>query len=352
MINRYYLLDISRGIAALIVVIFHYRIFYHEPISDSLFNIDQSPFSNYLYIFYKNGWLAVQFFFILSGFIFYELYLEKIRSKKISFKNFFVLRFSRLYPLHLITLLITVIMIFFFDIFNVKSFNIEADIYHFFLNIFLIHYWGFEQYQSFNEPSWSISIEIMCYLIFFIIFSFRLNKFFITICLLIISGVIYKFNVFISYGLYCFFMGGMTNLIFKKIDTTKFLNIFFILFLISLVVLYQVNNSIFEKIILLTICLPLVIIIFASIQKKNKDIGKKLKFLGDISYSIYLNHFVLQLMVHLFLSILNLKVNFNSEIIFIFYIIFIILSSSFTYYYIENNLKNFIRKKLINDKKI
>lgn len=351
MINRYYLLDIARGVAALIVVIFHYRLFYQVQISENLFNINQLPFNDFLIIFFKNGWLAVQFFFILSGFIFYELYLEKITLKKITLKNFFILRFSRLYPLHLFTLILTVILIYLFNFFDIKSFKIEGDIYHFILNFFLIHFWGFEQYQSFNEPSWSVSIEMMCYLIFFFIFSLKLNKYFTTIFLIIISAIIYNFNIFISYGLYCFFIGGMCNLIYKKIDTGKFMIFFCIILAISIISLLQIENTIYNKVILLSITLPSIILILASFQKKNILIGKNFRFLGDISYSIYLNHFVIQLLVHLIFGIFDIKVNFNSEIVFIIYLAFIIISSTFTYYYLENNAKNFIRKKLIYDKK-
>ena len=351
MINRYYLLDIARGVAALVVVIFHYRLFYRDPISESLFDISQLPFNDFLFIFFKNGWLAVQFFFILSGFIFYELYLDKIRLKKISLKNFFILRFSRLYPLHLFTLILCVILIYLFNFFDIRSFKIEGDIYHLILNFFLIHFWGFEQYQSFNEPSWSVSIEMLCYLIFFIIFSLKLNRYFATIILIVISALIYNFNVFISYGLYCFFVGGMCNLVFKKINTEKFIIFFSIILFISVISLLQIENTIYNKIILLSITLPSIILILATLQKKNVLIGEKFKFLGDISYSIYLNHFVIQLFVHLIFGIYNIKVNFNSEIIFIIYLAFVIISSSFTYYYLENNAKNFIRNKLIYDKK-
>ena len=135
--NRYYLLDVARGIAAFCVVIFHYRLFYEKDISTKSLVISEQPFYKILQLPYEFGWMAVQFFFILSGFIFYDLYLKKIKFKEISFKKFFILRFSRLYPLHFLTLMIMVIMFFIFKLNNILFFNIGADVKHFVLNILI-----------------------------------------------------------------------------------------------------------------------------------------------------------------------------------------------------------------------
>ena len=91
--ERLYLLDVCRGIAAYCIVIFHYKIFYNSPISSTSFERNIQPFYNILFPAYEFGWVAVQFFFTISGFIFYYLYYKKINDKKISWKSFFILRF-------------------------------------------------------------------------------------------------------------------------------------------------------------------------------------------------------------------------------------------------------------------
>ena len=77
-------------------------------------------------------------------------------------KKFFVNRFTRLYPLHFITLIIVAVLQFFsfksLNQFMIFDYN---DIYHFFLNIFFISSWGFEKGMSFNQPIWSVSYEII-----------------------------------------------------------------------------------------------------------------------------------------------------------------------------------------------
>ena len=79
-----YLIDICRGIAAFCIVIFHYRIFYNPNINTASFEKNNQPFYNILFPAYEFGWIAVQFFFTISGFIFYYLYLKDIYNKNIS----------------------------------------------------------------------------------------------------------------------------------------------------------------------------------------------------------------------------------------------------------------------------
>jgi peptidoglycan/LPS O-acetylase OafA/YrhL len=102
-----YLLDILRGLASLAVVVFHYQHFYF--VGSSLpgsFSTSREPFYAFMSIFYNDGWRAVELFFVLSGFIFFYQYEEQIRRRSVGRYKFFVLRFSRLYPLHFVTLLL------------------------------------------------------------------------------------------------------------------------------------------------------------------------------------------------------------------------------------------------------
>ena len=66
--NRFYLLDIARGLAAFAVVIFHYKLFYDPKISLDEFSQSTQPFYNYINYVYDYGWMAVQFFFCIIWF--------------------------------------------------------------------------------------------------------------------------------------------------------------------------------------------------------------------------------------------------------------------------------------------
>lgn len=99
--QRFRSLDALRGVAALSVVLWHWKHFffvgYALPVD---FDEAAQPLYSLLRVFYDFGWLAVDLFFLLSGFIFFRLYSQRIENRDISAARFSAHRFSRLYPLH------------------------------------------------------------------------------------------------------------------------------------------------------------------------------------------------------------------------------------------------------------
>src|SRR5688500_8507161 len=87
--KRYTVLDSWRGIAACCVVFFHFEAFSH------IYDIP----------LVRNSFLFVDFFFVLSGFVIAANYQERLVGGFGVFR-FIVLRFGRLYPLHLFVLVI------------------------------------------------------------------------------------------------------------------------------------------------------------------------------------------------------------------------------------------------------
>ncbi|MBI4031091.1 MAG: acyltransferase, partial [Proteobacteria bacterium] len=143
-----------RFFAALVVFIYHIGYFLPLSVRES-FGI------------LKKGYLAVDFFFILSGFILTHAYVEAARQKRFSAKEFYIRRFARIYPLHFVTLLVMAAISFtrlgygfIFD--EVERFQTIP----FFNHLFLLHAWGVEPTLRFNIPSWSISAEWFAYLLF------------------------------------------------------------------------------------------------------------------------------------------------------------------------------------------
>jgi peptidoglycan/LPS O-acetylase OafA/YrhL len=113
---RFYSLDVLRGVAALCVVFWHWQHFFYvgAELAPS-FLASKQPLFGSLSLLYGYGWLAVDLFFSLSGFIFYWLYSIQVSSRAMRERDFLVLRFSRLYPLHLLTLLWVAILQFVFS---------------------------------------------------------------------------------------------------------------------------------------------------------------------------------------------------------------------------------------------
>jgi peptidoglycan/LPS O-acetylase OafA/YrhL len=80
-----------------------------------------------------------------------------------------VLRFSRLYPLHFVTLfLVAVAQIGFLRLTGSYFVYGVNDLRHFVLNLLFASSWGLERGYSFNGPNWSVSAEIAFYALFFV----------------------------------------------------------------------------------------------------------------------------------------------------------------------------------------
>ena len=351
--TRFYLLDFLRGVAAISIVIFHYKIFYINTVSLDGFISNQQPFYSLFFLAYENGWIAIQFFFTLSGFIFFNLYRKKIVDKKISFRNFFILRFSRLYPLHLLML----IAIGLFGLFKIEAFGLpNFDFKHLLLNFFLIQTWGFENGPSYNDPAWSVSVEILMYCIFF--FVVRTNKMMLPFMLIAItmSTIIISKYEFIGYGGFCFFIGGLTNLFYSKLDNSIIIKknilrtcLFFLFnILIIIFVINQFNfSNLVLKIILLLFLIPAIVLFSVFLQKFNIPIIKKVSIIGNISYSIYMIHFFVQMLFVLILDFYKFEISFNSIWVFLIYMSLCIIFSICSFNYFEKPAQRIIRQKLI-----
>lgn len=114
-------------------------------------------------ILYQHGHFAVQFFWLISGFVFATVYENSAATTR----QFFIARFARLYPLHLITLVIVAIL----QAISIRTTGHSLiyennDLWHLMLNLAFISAWGLERGYSFNGPIWSVSIELLVYALF------------------------------------------------------------------------------------------------------------------------------------------------------------------------------------------
>lgn len=112
------------------------------------------------------GYLGVELFFVLSGFILSHVYLHAFAEKRFSYRGFLWARIARVYPLHVFTLL------------GVMALGLAAVAVGMSINasvlswktlpahLLMLHAWGFANEAGWNHPSWSISAEWFAYLAF------------------------------------------------------------------------------------------------------------------------------------------------------------------------------------------
>lgn len=124
------------------------------------------------------GYLGVEVFFVLSGFILSHVYLEQAGSKRFSYGGFLWARIARVYPLHLVTLFAMVGLGVAATLAGVAVDASLTDWRALPAHLSMTHAWGLAPLAAFNHPSWSISAEWFAYLSFpaFAFVAWRLRQ--------------------------------------------------------------------------------------------------------------------------------------------------------------------------------
>ena len=111
------------------------------------------------------GYLAVDFFFLLSGFVIQLNYGDKIKGQAPQLWDFWIKRAARIYPLHLLSLGLVILYALALVI-SGRPLTANYDLSHLWMQFLLMHNWGFSDHLAWNVPSWSISTEWGAYIFF------------------------------------------------------------------------------------------------------------------------------------------------------------------------------------------
>lgn len=142
-----------RAFLALGVVLFHYQLQWDPALGFSPI-IERSR-------------LAVDAFFMLSGFILAHVYGPSFAAGTFSYRRFIVARLARLYPLHLTVLLGVLVMVLGALAFGVRYNPSTFTVRGFFETLFLFQAWFPSAVgQNWSGPAWSLSAEWFAYLLF------------------------------------------------------------------------------------------------------------------------------------------------------------------------------------------
>ncbi len=148
-----------RGVAALAVVTQHFSA------------TAQVHSSGWMPSIVPHGYMAVDFFFVLSGFIMSYTYFPAFQADGINaFVPFFLKRIARIFPLGLAVLAVILLLGSIASIWGRSDLFIEGSAVQAGLGsailVNVLHLQGFSSRYNMNAPSWSISVEMAAYLLF------------------------------------------------------------------------------------------------------------------------------------------------------------------------------------------
>jgi peptidoglycan/LPS O-acetylase OafA/YrhL len=363
--NRLHSLDAARGLAALAVVVWHWQHVYLIG-GGKLTDVAAQPFFTLLFPFYQAGWLAVEFFFTLSGFVFFWLYGQAISDGKLSTWKFAVARFSRLYPLHFVTLVLIAAMQGLLLGTGHQSYVYGGTtVGNFVLNLLFLQY--FIHGWTFNGPEWSVGVEVLLYGLFFIYCRLLRPNWILPLLASVALGwwVMYQ-DWGLGRGILGFFAGGLVYEAWSRLRERPITRQLTLPLLACVVGLWAIGiaelhthwiatwlNSLklegwrwLENFFRLGL-VPLTVLALALHESLGANFWRRLSPLGDLTYGLYLWHFPLQLMMALAFTFLGVPAAaLQSPLAFFAYMLALIAVATMSYRWLERPAQAWLRTRL------
>jgi peptidoglycan/LPS O-acetylase OafA/YrhL len=343
-------IEILRFVCAFGVLIWHYDHFFFVGAFDGDVGAalrPTMPFHSGLWLFYEYGSLAVPFFWVISGFIFYWHYSESINSGEVGFPDFLIRRFSRLYPLHFATLIFVAVGQYIYWSRHQTTFIYSWNKPIWFAShLVFASNWFTRQPLTFNGPIWSVSIEILIYLAFFGVARAFRPSFAIALILTVAFSLAFNFlDSFINpevfaCGMY-FFAGGVAQRLASRPATLP------IAVLCGLFVAAALEFDLFRlnALSLVGLAMSAVIIFVKFGETVLKTLFQRLAFFGNATYASYLLHFPLQLIIVIAVDALGWDRSiFHSRSVFLGFLLLVVTLSLVTHRYFEMPGQLYLRR--------
>ncbi len=308
---HYEILDGLRGVAALLVVFFHvFEIHSHGDHSKQIIN---------------HGYLAVDFFFLLSGFVLGYAYDD--RWGKMTLKDFFKRRIIRLQPMIIIGSIIGALLFYFqgSPALGWGGIN-EVPVWKMLL-VMLIGFTlipvgkgldirGWNEMHPLNGPAWSLFFEYIANIVYALVLR-RVSKIVLAILVVVAAGFTIHYaltnpngdiiggwsiddSTQLKIGFIRLAFPFLAGLLLARMGKLRYTKNAFLSAALLLVVLLSVPrlgdadslwlNALYECFCLI-IMFPFIIWLGAGGKVQGYKASKVCKFLGDISYPIYITHF-------------------------------------------------------------
>ena len=307
--KHYLILDGLRGVAALVVLVFHIFEMYVKP--DGTYTV------------FGHGYLAVDFFFLLSGFVIAHAYDD--RWGKMSIKKFFKRRLIRLHPMIVFGMTLGAICFYFSASETVFPGIANTPVWQLGLTLLMgclllpiapsLDIRGFGEMYPLNGPAWTLFFEYIANILYALVIRHLSTRVLSILVLLaavalahfaITTGDVmggwtltgYEFKAGMIRLLFPFLAGMLIRKVFKP--TTKLTKSAFLLSSIILLVALTIPrfgvgdtawmNGVYESAIIILL-FPFLIYYGASGEIVGETSKKFCSFLGKLSYPLYIIHY-------------------------------------------------------------
>ncbi len=291
-------MDSWRGIAALLVAIFHLNIL------SAIYSLE----------FIRNSYLFVDFFFVLSGFVITHSYADRLGTLE-GVGTFALRRLGRLWPLHVVVLLALVIVEGARAVsaargasFYSPPFTGSTSLHSILTNLLFGQSFGVEQQLTWNPPSWSICAEFWTYLIFataLLIGSTWLRRFrfateallaavlIASVCILVLfarDGIDATYDLGLARCVYGFFIGHLTYRLWQAASHLELRTGLVEVWVLIAAVVYvsAAGHTAFTFVAPLVFGLVVFTFAFETGPVSSLMLNRGNAWLGRISYSIYM----------------------------------------------------------------
>jgi peptidoglycan/LPS O-acetylase OafA/YrhL len=288
-----------RALAAFWVFFYHLKPWWISlfPEQDSLFNF-----------VFGCGYLGVDVFFVLSGYILTYKYADSIADfTPTDYYNFILKRFARIYPVHIFTLSLLLLFYLYF-LFQGNSFtnHDRFSLGGFIKSALLVHAWDAPIDKYWNDVSWSVSSEWLVYIGFplFALLAHKIKGLTDLILILLLAGLVNAtmYAVFdypgnMAYGMSRILAGFAIGCAFARFNgwplSPHTLGALALLILLTILLFaIPLQNNDYN----LVVWLPPIfgVLIFCLSHGSGVLIrvlsSKIMRYLGEVSYSLYLVH--------------------------------------------------------------
>lgn len=345
MINQ---LTFTRFIAAIFIIILHFGTF---------LKIKNYHFINSIW---EHLNLGVSYFYVLSGFV---MVIAYSKNNEIDHKKYYINRFARIYPLHILALILTIIFGYLITVdFKIAKLSILS-------NLLLIQSWIPRTVLTLNSPAWSISVEAFFYLLFpfllRLLYKMNIGKIILyTVSFNVICQIVYNYYFFSDYytgfnpdGYFLFYnpllhlnsflIGILFGFIYKK-QILKSKNYDIHILILTCIMVYSVYllRNIFIHNGFFALFFGIIILLFSHNKGYLTKLfsNKKLIHLGNISFAIYLLQHPIYLASTYILNYFQIQ---NLMVIFFVSLLILIIVSHYVYIYFETFVQDIIKKYFI-----